>query len=189
VSWLALTAVLYEGHIEMIGLVSDVYQWTSIKVAKQLNDWTEVQTRLSGTRTYRRHNVQQGRKFLCSPSNKDQFRHVSSGRVHIFTIPRDSVWQGVVHDLSWNLSRVEKIRASAEVAELQYTHKEADTCLLMNASNACGLKGVIIISEDDDVMMLCLNDLHKENSYPSTRSVWHRTAHSDNVVIQIVVLW
>ena len=45
-----------------------------------------------------------------------------------------------------------------EVAELQSTQEEADTCLLVYALHATitGSKAVIVTAEDTDVMLLCL---------------------------------
>ena len=46
-----------------------------------------------------------------------------------------------------------------EVAELQSTQEEADTCLLLHALHAArtGSKAVIVTAEDTDVMLLCFS--------------------------------
>ena len=65
-----------------------------------------------------------------------------------------------------------------EVAELQSTQEEVDTCLLLQALHAArtGSKAVIVTSEDTDVMLLRLA-FQKDIPYvPSIRSVGHRTA-------------
>ena len=51
-----------------------------------------------------------------------------------------------------------KANGCEEVEELHSTHEEADTRLLLHASDAAtsGSKAVIITAEDTDVMVLCL---------------------------------
>ena len=148
--------MLHEGsNSTRIDVIFDVYKENSIKNAEREKRGAEFGNECRNIQS--EHEVQQSRKFLLNPKNKkaftefvvkewrrDKYRTKLTGKVPFVTCESDC------YEITSQAANI--------VEELNSTHEEADTRLILHAAHAArsGYKTVVVASEDTDVFLLCL---------------------------------
>ena len=157
VSSSVLKAVLRDGDkCQRIDVVFDVYLETSIKDA-------ERQKRGSGTgikfsSIVPGHKIKKWRSFLSEADNKTRLIQFlvsdwkSSSKRELIL---DKVLVVTCGTRCWKITSDD----SSEIVELESSHEEADTRLLLHAKHAAdsGYRNIIVVSEDTDVFVLLLS--------------------------------
>ena len=148
----SLTMILHEGvQSDCIDVVFDVYKEPSINGAERCNRSSGGAIQFSSIAPG--HSIQQWRKLLGSSSNNaslvrflveewKQAKHREKLQNKLLYVTCD--------DLCYKLT----IEHCEAVGELQSTHEEADTQMLLHALHAAqaGYKAVVITAEDADVL-------------------------------------
>lgn len=156
-----LNMALHEGeNSTRIDVVFDVYRNTSIKNAERCHCGSTGSTQWKNIAPG--HSVVQWRKLLSNPESKtalirfivDQWKLLEN-QMKL----QDKQLFATVGETCYCLRKKDwKI-----VEELKYSHEEADTCMLLYANHTSqnGYKSTVILSEDTDVMILCLGHCKK----------------------------
>ena len=152
-----LSIILNEGaESSRIDVVFVVNQEQSIKKVERSRRGAPEGTEFKNFSTG--HSVQQWRKFLACTSNKTSLIKVvvqewqqQKNRERL----ADKVLYVTLQEKCYKITST----GSEEVEELKSTHEEADTRLLLHALHAslAGHRSLIIVSDDTDVLVLCLS--------------------------------
>lgn len=156
--------ILREGsECKRIDVVSDVYKTGSIKQLERIRRGQTLGTE------YRQiapgHTIYQWRKFLQNPQNKQGLIEflVSQWQLPSYRkFVKGKELYVTCGEMCYKLSS----NGSSVVSSLKSNHEEADTRVIVHAAHAskAGYKSIIMVSEDTDVMVLCLANNANINS-------------------------
>ena len=158
-----LNFALHEGgKSTRIDVVFDVYRKTSIKNAERDNRGATSSTQWKNIAPG--HNVVQWRKLLSNPESKTALIKFI---VDQWKLPENLVklQEKQLFVTCGETCYCLKKRDVKVVMELKCSHEEADTRMLLHATHASqnGYKTTVLVSEDTDVMVLCLGNCKKTN--------------------------
>ena len=151
-----LNYVLHEGfRSQRIDVVFDVYKEASIKGIERINRGAESGIQYKNLAPGQ--NIQHWKKFLASPSSKTnliKFLVQEWKKQEQRNKLGSKILYVTCEDLCFKISQ----ENWCEIVELESSHEEADTRLLLHALHAAesGYKSVIITADDTDVLVLCL---------------------------------
>ena len=128
-------------QISRIDIVFDVYNEIGVKDAEQCNRGTDFGVHFKEIASGQI--VCQWRKFLANTRNKTSLIKFLLQDKQLFV-----TYESKCYMVNQN--------TNSEISELESSHEEADTCLILHAARAakCGIGSVIIIAGDTDVFLL-----------------------------------
>ena len=156
-------AIRDSGESIRVDVVFDVYRQLSIKAGERVRRKTQTSLQFSNIQSG--HKVQQWNKFLSSSENKVQFlRFIASEWEE--EVYRQRLMSKTLFLTSDIVCKKLTTADVVDIGQLQCTHEEADTRILLHVQHAVssGFHNIVVCADDTDVLVLLVAHMSTFNA-------------------------